>query len=313
MAEGTDVTLDSVREFATAMGTEGLEVLSDASAHIGPISAASVGLSGVTGAGSAQAHYAQLAQSLTMFLVDTGNNAQALRNVATLVAWNYQHGDTSQQAQMNSVNSALNPAPGTETILSEQAAQQAAAAAEQRRLAILARRTGEDLTPAGTPYVTASGVTLTGPQADAARAAAAANAQNQPATGAGPAGLTTAQRMALVRSTIENHQEEVRQASATRQVTGYDDYGNPVYGYVAPDSYQQSSGAGEENTSTAAEYEEAQEWAAQERDDGYHATVTVGQDGEVHRETDRPPAAYNDYTSSTGTTYTPYSSPSVGG
>jgi hypothetical protein len=304
VAEGTDVTLDAVREYALSMRTDGMSAVGEAGKQIGPIAGASVGLSGVPGSGAAQAHYRQLAQSLTLYMQDVALNAQALSNIATIVAWNYQHGDTSQAAQMNSVNGALYPPAGTSTLSSELAAQQAAAEAEQRRLAQLYRRMGEE--PPGSPYTTPAGVTLTGPAADQARADAAAAAAEQPAGGAGPAGLTPVQRMNLANDTIEDHQEAVRQASATQQVTGYDEYGNPIVEYVAPDSYEEASGAGEENTSTAGEYQEALDWAEQEREDGYDATVTVGEDGEVHTETDRPPTPYNDW-SQTSAPSSPYS------
>jgi hypothetical protein len=307
VAEGTDVTLDAVREFAVGLTKDSREGLTSTFQQIGPVAGASVGTSGVPGSGAAKAHYQQLAQSLSLFLVDVGDNVAALTNVATLVAWNYQHGDTGQQAQMNTVTSALDPAPGTETIHSKREAEQQAAAAEQRRLAQLYRRMGEQ--PPGSGYTTPSGVTLTGPAADAARAQAAEAAQDAATPADGVAGMTTAQRMALVNSTVRDHQEDMRQASATQQITGYDENGNPVVGMVAPDTYQEASGAGEENTSTAGEYDEAQDWAEQERADGYDASVTVGTDGEVHRETSRPPVAYNDWSQQ----QQPYSSPSVGG
>ncbi len=310
MAEGTDVTLDAVREFALAMRTRGMEVVGDAGEQVGPVAGASVGLSGVPGAGAARAHYRQLAQSLTMYLRDVGLNAQALSNIATIVAWNYQHGDTSQQAQMRSVTGALHPPAGTRTLAGELAAQQAAAEAEQRRLAQLYRRMGEQ--PPGSPYTTPAGVLLTGDAADQARADAAAASTDQPAAGTGPAGLSPVRRMNLAADTVADHQEAVRQASATRQVTGHDDYGNPIVEFVAPDTYEEASGAGEENTSTAGEHQEALDWAERERADGYDATVTVGRDGEVHQESDRPPTPYDDW-SQTSAPSSPYSSPGVGG
>ena len=147
MAEGTEVVPEAVREFGKAtfdqMGRFSESLQSDAM----PVMSANLGASGMPEGRAAAAEHAEAAQSAVLFARDVTDGLLALTYTAATVAQNYERGDTSQQAQMASVQSSFEPPPGVATIVSERAAQAAAAARADARLAQLARRTGEDLTP----------------------------------------------------------------------------------------------------------------------------------------------------------------------
>jgi len=147
MADGTEVVPEAVREFGKSTFDQ-MERLSDSlNTDVQPVMSANLGASGMAEARVAAANYAEVAQSAVMFTQDVTHGLLALTYTSATVAQNYEQGDTSQQAQMASVQNSFAPPPGAVTISSEQAAQQAAAEHEEARLAQLARRMGEDLTP----------------------------------------------------------------------------------------------------------------------------------------------------------------------
>ena len=146
MAEGTEVVPEAVRAFSRAAFDQ-RERFADGLSALGPIGGANIGGSGMQEATVASARYAELVQSALQVTQDTINGLTALHYSAATVAQNYETGDSSQQAQMASVEGSFSPPPGTPTIASVAAEQAAAARQEQARLSLLARRMGEDPTP----------------------------------------------------------------------------------------------------------------------------------------------------------------------
>lgn len=147
MADGTEVVPEAVRDFGTSTFEQMSRFHDSLDSAVMPVMAANLGASGMSEARAAAAEHAEAAQSALLFTTDVANGLLALTYTSATVAQNYEQGDTSQQAQMASVQSSFSPPAGSVTIASEQAAAQAAAEREQARLAVLARRTGEDLTP----------------------------------------------------------------------------------------------------------------------------------------------------------------------
>ena len=146
MAEGTEVVPEAVRTFSKAAFDQ-RERFADGLDVIAPIGGANIGASGMQEARVTAARYSELVQSALQVTQDVVNGLTALHYSAATVAHNYETGDSSQQAQMASVENSFSPPAGTPTIASVAAEQAAAAQREEVRLAQLARRTGEDLSP----------------------------------------------------------------------------------------------------------------------------------------------------------------------
>ena len=146
MAEGTEVVPEAVRAFSKAASDQ-MARFADGLSALGPINGANIGASGMQEARVTAARYAELKQSAMQVTQDTINGLKALHYTAATVAHNYETGDSSQQAQMASVEGSFDPPAGTPTISSVAAEQAAAARREDARLQQLARRMGEDLTP----------------------------------------------------------------------------------------------------------------------------------------------------------------------
>jgi hypothetical protein len=143
MADGTEVVPEAVRAFGRSSVEQQGRLTDALPGALMPVMGANLGASGMPEAREAAGNYATVAEAAGTFIEDTLHGLTALAYTSATVAYNYEQGDTSQQAQMASVQSSFAPPPGTPTIASEQAA----AEREQRRLDALARRTGEDLTP----------------------------------------------------------------------------------------------------------------------------------------------------------------------
>ena len=143
MADGTEVVPEAVRAFGKSAFDQQKRLTDSLTGALMPVMGANLGASGMQEGRQAAGNYATVAESAGTFIEDTLNGLTALAYTSATVAHNYEQGDTSQQAQMASVQSSFAPPPGSPSIASEQAA----AEREQRRLDALARRLGEDPTP----------------------------------------------------------------------------------------------------------------------------------------------------------------------
>ncbi|RBY86115.1 hypothetical protein [Blastococcus sp. TF02A-26] len=142
MADGTEVVPEAVRTFGRSAMEQGPRFTEAVQGAAMPVLGANLGASGASEARAAAGAHSAAAEAAAAYIADVGSGLLALSYTAATVAANYEAGDTSQQAQMASVQGSFTPPPGTPTIASQQAAAEQAAAAEAARLARLERQMG---------------------------------------------------------------------------------------------------------------------------------------------------------------------------
>lgn len=141
--DGIDVVPDSVSEFGNKCLTESRPVMEGIGSSTSDLYRGGAGKTVLPeGVSFARAHMMR-AQAALMLLQDAATGLFALGNGAITIAHNYRSADLSQAQQMNTVDAAFNPAPGTRSIASEQAAAAEAAAREAARARADERKYGE--------------------------------------------------------------------------------------------------------------------------------------------------------------------------
>lgn len=142
MADGTEVVPEAVRTFGRSAMEQGPRFSQGVQDAAMPVLGANLGASGASEARTAAANHGAAAEAAARYIADVGSGFLALSYTAATVAANYEAGDTSQQAQMASVESSFTPPPGTPSIASQRAKAEQAAAAKQARQSRLAHQLG---------------------------------------------------------------------------------------------------------------------------------------------------------------------------
>lgn len=129
--EGSDVNITSVAEFGVSTMKQMTTFMSGAGGPIGKASSAQVGLAGTPEGGQFASKYGAKLQEYGLMLADVNKGFQALGYGAIVIADNYRTSDASQKKDLEAVNAAFNPPPGSPSAASDAAKAQKEAEAKQ--------------------------------------------------------------------------------------------------------------------------------------------------------------------------------------